>query len=161
MIYRMKVIGNIEGYPTSIDYVELWELAQKASVICIVDGMGSAPPRELSHTVTIEDDGITHLGICGPGRRSYLSARGVAEFVAACKQYHVEYIVPHTRCPHCDSLFWEALDICDECGEEFGNCDGSCGDPGCDNNHCQHCSSVSCGQCCPECRAPLPTDLWQ
>ena len=66
------------------------------------------------------------------------------------------------ECPTCGHLFQdcEQVDICDNCAQDFGDCDGSCGDPICGNQHCQHCGNNIYNQCCPECREVLPVHLW-
>jgi hypothetical protein len=73
-----------------------------------------------------------------------------------------ETICSRLECPNCRHEFedGEQVDICDACGEDFGDCDGSCGNPDCGNDHCQHCDDNIYNQSCPNCRETLPVHLW-
>ena len=70
----MKLVREIVGYPMSRDYRLLWSLAQRQSVVCIVDYHGGAqrdlseappPMRDIAHTIRNQDGNVS------------VSARGV------------------------------------------------------------------------------------
>jgi hypothetical protein len=83
------------SYQTSRDYCKLWELAQMASIICIVD-------RDLGKPNTCRDIArITHsldwspkvvqVGARGIG---YVWAESIEEFIAQCQVRRLEWLIP-------------------------------------------------------------------
>lgn len=91
-------IHAISGYKTSRDYERLWELAQKASVICIVDMIfydGGAPSRDVAHTLFRA--GGKYGPVCELSARGigYIFGDGKDDFVAQCAHHNVEFIEPN------------------------------------------------------------------
>jgi hypothetical protein len=82
-----EVIRDIKGYPTSRDYAKLWELAQKQSVVCVVDFGKDC--RDVAQTIT--NACYTHVsarGIC------YTDGDTVEKFTAGCARVNLEWLVP-------------------------------------------------------------------
>jgi hypothetical protein len=90
-------------YQTSTDYELLYELAQRESIICIVDYLFDEETvcRDVAKTNCF--DGITVASSRGV---TYLDAGSEKEFVSQCRRWNVEWIVPrgpHDPC-HADAL---------------------------------------------------------
>lgn len=87
-----EIIRDISGYTTSRDYAKLWELAQKQSVVCVVDfdWRDGEVSRDVAHTIW-------------SGRYLQVSCRGVtyadgdslADFERSARRSNLEWLVPN------------------------------------------------------------------
>lgn len=95
-----NVIRDLAGYTTSRDYRELWELAQRQSVVCIVDSSCRPRPvyRLVAQTITARD-GLVSVRSRGTGYADSIGTSeqldGVEVFVRECQDVHLEWIVPN------------------------------------------------------------------
>ena len=80
-------------YKTSCDYIHLWELAQKYSVVCFADYKwdDGYTCRDVCATVFHLDSHRIALSVRGC---EYLDADNVDDFVKDCKRYNIEFIPP-------------------------------------------------------------------
>lgn len=89
----MDIVNEPAGYQTSRNYARLWDLAQKQSVVCLVDYLMTTgnPCRDVCKTswdgttMRMNARGISYLAI----------PRTKAEFIKQCQECNVEWIVPH------------------------------------------------------------------
>lgn len=97
----MSVICDIEGYTTSRDYAALWELAQKQSVVCVVDydwRDGTKASRDIAQTIASPwsiggmDNRIT-IGVRVRGIE-YAGGKNCEQFVASCERCNLEWLIP-------------------------------------------------------------------
>lgn len=86
-------VHEISGYKTSRDYKRLWELAQRASVICIVD-YGDSHYRDVAQTIFSNYDNNLALEIKVRGV-GYIYGDGKSDFIAKCTRYNVEFVEPN------------------------------------------------------------------
>ncbi len=82
------IIRTLNNYQLSKDYETLYELAQKQSVVCIVDYDSC---RDVCQTLYIS--GSNCIEICSRGH-CYIFAENVEEFKALCEHLNIEWIVP-------------------------------------------------------------------
>ena len=86
----MDTVRNIEGYKTSRDYKELFEMMTKASVVCVVDYGETGRCRDVAHTLF--RDGVYQISARGI---SYVCAETLEEFIKQCESDNVEFIPPN------------------------------------------------------------------
>ena len=91
----MEIIGNISGYPVSKDYAELFNLAKKQSVVCVVDystitGPESRTKRDVAQTISFEGQ----VNICARGISYIAATSDPEEFTSYCEEINLEWIVP-------------------------------------------------------------------
>jgi hypothetical protein len=93
----MKTIRDIYGYDTCVNYRLLWKIAQKQSVICIVDYAFDRKEfptdpiyRDVAHTIKRSDG---ELAICCRGVE-YITANSFIQFNKQCAFLNVEFIPP-------------------------------------------------------------------
>lgn len=83
-------------YPLSKDYRMLWNLAQRHSIVCIVDMEHGKPgtARDITSTTHSPDwsPKLVQVGSRGIG---HVWAESVDEFVAGCEACNLEWIVPY------------------------------------------------------------------
>ena len=83
------------SYQTSRDYCKLWELAQMASIICIVDMEPGKPNtcRDIARTTHSADwsPKLVQVGARGIG---YVWAESIEEFIAQCQVRRLEWLIP-------------------------------------------------------------------
>lgn len=84
-------VYEVTGYTTSRDYEKLTVLMQVQSIICIVNYGDDC--RDVAHTIwsKYEKGGAWQISARGTG---YIYAFDKETFIAACKTYNVEFIVP-------------------------------------------------------------------
>ena len=84
----------LANYPTSRDYYQLWDLAQKASIVCVVDKReNDSSDRCVVVTSNIVTPSriatqVQNFGIlwCSSGFRD--------QFVIQCERWNLEWIIP-------------------------------------------------------------------
>ena len=86
MAMKNETIKNPTGYITSRDYRRLWDLAQRRSVVCLLDHEEN---RIVAQTIWIRGS----LSVSGRGR--YLNAETCREFVRIAKAAGLEWLVPN------------------------------------------------------------------
>jgi hypothetical protein len=99
-----SVIRDLFGYEFSNDYEQLWGLAQRQSVACVVDfelaaEVGFVPDRLLIDEIdscrdicqTIKTPDALTVGVRGC---TYIAASTLEYFVTQCKRCKLEWIVP-------------------------------------------------------------------
>ena len=91
----MRHVHAIMGYKTSRDYALLWKMAQKQSVVCLVDYPldTAAVCRDIAHTICHVGVEVSYLNISARGI-GYVSAETLEEFERNCKAANVEFILP-------------------------------------------------------------------
>ncbi len=82
-------VKDIVSYKTSTDYYQLWELARKQSVICLV-GVGDES-FDIARTVFSECDNGIEISCRGLG---YIDAHTLVVFVEQCVNNNVRFVVP-------------------------------------------------------------------
>lgn len=103
------IVRDFSGYETSRDYVQLWSLAQKQAVVCVVDYHGGAFGdrsgsllRDIASTQWCPDTCWMQVGARGIG---YVTAyddpgRSCREmFISECESVNLEWIVPTKGAP--------------------------------------------------------------
>ena len=90
-----SAIRDLFGYEFSSDYEQLWELAQRQSVACVVSFSGrlisGAPYDSRDICQTIRTPGSLSVSVKGC---TYISASKLKDFVAQCERCKLEWIVP-------------------------------------------------------------------
>lgn len=88
----IEVIRDIGGYTTSRDYAKLWELAQKQSVVCVVDfdWRDGDVSRDVAHTIW----NGRHLHVSCRGV-SYADGDSLADFERSARRSNLEWLVPN------------------------------------------------------------------
>lgn len=86
-----EIVRDISGYETSRDYAKLWELAQRQSVVCVVDFFGGldTPCRDIAQTIRNPHE--VHVSVRG---RTYAFGQDAEEFAESCERVNLEWIVP-------------------------------------------------------------------
>jgi hypothetical protein len=81
-------IRNLSNYYLSKDYEALYELAQKQSVVCIVDYFSC---RDVCQTLYNSYSNV--IEVCSRGH-GYIFAENMEDFIAICEPLNLEWIVP-------------------------------------------------------------------
>lgn len=82
------IIRNVTGYQTSRDYSLLWSLAQKQSIVCIVDYCEDC--RDVCHTIW----NGRYMQISSRGN-GYVDGDTLDEFAKLCARSNVEFLIPN------------------------------------------------------------------
>ena len=85
------IVSEIKNYPVSRDYAKLWELAQKQSVVCVVDYIGC---RDVAQTLFKLCRGEWSGDVCVRGH-SYVYGFDKEVFIKQCEGKNLEWIVPN------------------------------------------------------------------
>ena len=102
----MALIRTVKGYATSTDYRKLWELAQRQSVVCLVQhqvqyrwatGQNSVGGNlmDVAQTIAMPDDSgkVWCIDISCRGS-NYVQGFGIDDFAEQCQRANVQWLVP-------------------------------------------------------------------